>query len=56
MKEKVYKMLAIFAIVLFAPFAVLFVYGSLVVRTGETILWLALDTAIVVVLFKAARS
>ena len=56
MKEKIWKALAIFAIVLFAPFAVLFVYGSLVVRTGETLFWLALGTAIVVILFKAARS
>lgn len=54
--EKIYKALALIIIVLFAPFAVLFIVGSLVVRTGETLFWLALGTAIVVILFKAARS
>lgn len=56
MKEKLYKALAIFEIALFAPFAIVFIVGSLVLRTGETVFWLALDTAVVVVLFKAARS
>lgn len=54
--EKIWKALAILEIALFAPFAIVFVVGSLVVRTGETLFWLALGAAVVVVLFKAARS
>ena len=56
MKEKFWMALTICAGMPFALFAIIFVVGSFMVIPVETIAWLALDTAVVAAVFKAARS
>ena len=54
--EKIWKALAIFEIALFVPFAIVFIVGSFIVRPAETAFFLATSVAVVVIMFKAARS